>query len=316
MKAITGSLNAAHAHMLGYRTDETNSEAGGGIHGVSDVFGSALWAMHYALATVSRGAGIDFHGFLGVCGHPTVNGKNDFYTPICAATMADQQAKIMTAGPEFYGIWMAGRLGPGQFLPATVTGATNLIAYAVKGSDGATRVALIEKSATGNKVPVTIAIGGEGTAEVLRLTAPSLNATTGIQVQGASLDRQGRLTPGAPDQVTISNGNLTLDLATGSAALITVGGTAPPADAGTPDAIGAADSELPGAGDASPPDARARPDVAVTIPPGDDAAAESVPDASPSAKTAGGCQVAGPCSKSGLALLGLLILARRRARRS
>ena len=57
-------------------------------NGVSDVFGAALWAMHYALATSERGAGINFHGFLGVCGQPTVNGKNDFYTPICAANAA------------------------------------------------------------------------------------------------------------------------------------------------------------------------------------------------------------------------------------
>lgn len=317
IKAISGSLGAARAHNLGYRTDESNSDAGGGVHGVSDVYASALWAMDYALATAAQGAGINFHGFLGVCGHPTVNGKNDYYTPVCAANDANEKAKVMTAGPEFYGLWLAGRLGPGQFLPAPVAGANNLVAYAVKGSDGATRVALIEKSATGGKLSVSVTIGGTGMAEVLRLAAPSLTATSNITIQGASLASDGHLTPGAPDLVPISNGALTLDLATGSAALITVGGTSsgPPVDAGTAttDDASAADAEELAADMAT----AAAPDASATVP--EDGGAPDEDDAAtPPRSTArgSGCDVAGESTQTPWLLIALVALAWRLRRRT
>jgi hypothetical protein len=311
MKAIDGSLTAARAHNLGYRTDETNSEAGGGVHGVSDVYASALWAMHYALATVARGAGINFHGFLGVCGHPTVNGKNDYYTPICAATDADQKAGVMTAAPEFYGLWLAGRLGPGQFQPVAVAGANNLVAYAVKGDDGARRVALIEKSPTGSKLSVSVTIGGVGTAQVLRLTAPALTATSGIAIQGAALDGAGHLALGEPERIPLAAGVLTVDLATGSAALITVGGTLGGPDAGPEPVAPDAEAAAPDVAVApTAPDARvAAPADAAPA----DAAISGEEDAAPPPKAAahaGGCQVGGP-SGGGLLLL-LALLARRR----
>lgn len=226
MADIRDARALAEAHGLSYRTDETNSQSRGGIAGVADVYASALWGMDYALATVQAGAGINFHGFLGVCGKPTVNGKNSYYTPICAATAADQSAKIMMAAPIFYGLWMANHLGPGQLHAVTVTGAANLSAYAVKGEDGPMRIALIEKTAPGGKLSVSISLGrgaGSGTARVIHMTGPSLTAQTGIQIQGAAVDRAGRLTPGPPDQVRYSDGSLTITLPTGSAALITLG---------------------------------------------------------------------------------------------
>jgi hypothetical protein len=316
-QGTAGSLSAARAHGLPYRTDETNSDAGGGAHGVSDVYASALWAMHYALATAARGAGLNFHGFLGVCGQPTVNGKNDYYTPICAASAADEHAKVMTAGPEFYGLWMATHLGPGQFLSATASGANNLVAYAVKGDDGALRVALIEKSATGSKLMVQVMLGATGTAEVLRLTAPSLTAPDGITVQGASLGRDGRLTPGAPDRVPIANGALTIDLATGSAALISVpmASGPPPMDAG----VVSGDAEAPMTVDAG----RAPLDVATSaadarVAAAEDAGAPTEDDASPPPRVAsrsGGCDIGGSRASAGpVALLVPLAFVRRRRR--
>jgi hypothetical protein len=254
LSAIAGSLAAAKAHGLAYRTDETNSEAGGGVKGVSDVFGAALWAMHYALATAESGAGIDFHGFLGVCGQPTVNGKNDFYTPICAASPADATAKVMTAAPEFYGLWMATHLGPGKFHPVTVAGAPSLVAFAVAADDGTTRLALIEKSATGGMLPVNVALGGvDEPAAVIHLTGSSLTAPTEVQVQGASVDRAGQLTPGTPDRAMMSGGSLSLMLPTGSAALVTIGAPPPPTDGALPDA--AAPLPVDAAGTTFPPDA-------------------------------------------------------------
>jgi hypothetical protein len=309
LAAIRGSLAAAQSHQLAYRTDETNSEAGGGIHGVSDVFGSALWAMHYALATIEKGAGINFHGFLNVCGQPTVNGKNDYYTPICAANKADQTAKLMTAAPEFYGLWMAGHLGPGRFHPVTVSGPPSLVAYAVEGSDGATRIALIEKSATGGKLPLTIATGGSGTARVLHLTATSLQASTGVQIQGASLDSSGHLTPGPPDQVPVNGGAITLELATGSAALITLGGEESlDAGASPADASPAEDAEArPLPSDVPPP---ASPDAQAPAPAPD----AEAPVTTPPPAHRGGCRVDGGSEGRAPFFIVALALALRRRR--
>jgi hypothetical protein len=163
---------------------------------------------------------------MGACGKPTVNGKNSYYTPICAATAADQSARIMMAAPIFYGLWMANHLGPGQLQAVTVAGAANLSAYAAKGEDGPMRIALIEKTAPGGKLPVSISLGrgiGSGIARVIHMTGPSLTAPSGVQIQGATVDRAGRLTPGPPDQVRYGDGSLTINLPTGSAALITLG---------------------------------------------------------------------------------------------
>jgi hypothetical protein len=307
LSAIRGSLAAARAHGLSYRTDETNSEAGGGVHGVSDVFGSALWAMDYALATAQQGGGINFHGFLGVCGKPTVNGKDDFYTPICAADAADAAAKIMTAAPEFYGLWMASHLGPGKFHPVSVAGAANLAAYAVAADDGTTRLALIEKTPTGGTLPVTIAFGRDGgPARVIHLTGSSLNAPSGVQIQGASVDRQGHLRPGPPDQVPTINGSLSLTLPTGSAAMVTFG---------QPKIGGATDGGAPGA-DAEPGSTEsdgpspAAPDGAMT------ADTSPTPTTTPRRASGGGCALGG-CAPlpSGMALVaagGLLLCCRRR----
>jgi hypothetical protein len=270
LSAIQGSLTAAKAHNLAYRTDETNSKSLGGTHGVSDVYASALWAMHYALASAEKGAGTNFHGFLGVCGQPTVNGKNSYYTPICAASKADEAAKMMTAAPEYYGLWMAAHMGPGQFQPVTVAGAANLVSFAVKGDDGATRIALIEKSATGTMVPVSVAGTGDGAAEVIHMTGPALNAPSGVMIQGSAVDRDGKLALGAADKVTATGGMLALMIPSGSAAIVTLGGSTPGQGSAPPPPPVADGGEAPpppvDAGSAPPP-VDAGP--AVTPPPGE-----------------------------------------------
>src|SRR5439155_9353793 len=209
------------------RLDETNSAAGGGIQGVSDTYASALWSMDYSLLMAQDGfAGLDFHGGLGVCGAPLYNGKFQHYTPICAANEADAQAKVYIAAPEYYGLWMASRMGPGTFLPVTVSGDRNVTAYAVRGDDGRTRVAVIEKDDTA-AAPVRVDVritGANGPARVLHLTGETLAGKQGVAIQGTAVGRDGHLRHRPADRATVRNGSLTLDLASGSAAVATLGG--------------------------------------------------------------------------------------------
>jgi len=224
---VSAQLAAAQAVHVPIRLDETNSAVGGGIAGVSDVYAAALWALDYNMVLAQAGfAGLNFHGGFGVCGAPLFNGKFQRYTPICAANMQDQAAKVYTVTPEYYGLYMATRMGTGRFLPVTVTSDRNVTAYAVRGTDGHLRIAVIEKDdTTGAPVPVSIAVGGSsGTAAVLHLTGSTLASADGVAVQGATVDRNGHLRPGHADRVPVSNGAVNLDVAAGSAVIITLDG--------------------------------------------------------------------------------------------
>jgi len=225
LSIVAPQLATAQSVHVPIRVDETNSAVSGGLAGVSDVYASALWAMDYNLVMAQAGfAGLNFHGGFGVCGAPLFNGKFQRYTPICAADEADRQAKIYTVGPEYYGLYMATRMGPGTFVPVSVSSDRNVTAYAVRGDDGRTRIAVIEKDGTsGAAVPVTINVGPRGgSAQVLRLTGDSLDSAAGVAVQGASVDRGGHLRTGRPDHARVHDGTIDLTVASGSAAIITL----------------------------------------------------------------------------------------------
>jgi hypothetical protein len=226
VKSVAAHLAAAKAAHVPLRLDETNSAAGGGIKGVSDTYASALWAMDYSLLMAQDGIdGLNFHGGLGVCGAPLYNGKFQLYTPVCAANSADEQAKVYVAAPEYYGLLMASRMGPGAFLPVSISGSRNVTGYAVRGDDGRTRIALIEKDDTATApVPVSVTIGRGQVAQVVHLTGPALASADGVAIQGAQVDRSGRLPHRPADLVRIHDGVLSLTLAAGSAVIVTVCG--------------------------------------------------------------------------------------------
>ncbi len=222
---VAPQLVAAKSVNLPIRLDETNSAVGGGIAGMSDVYASALWGLDYNLVLAQAGfAGINLHGGFGVCGAPLFNGRFQRYTPICAANEQDRLDKVYKAMPLYYGMWMATRMGSGQFLPVTVSSDRNVTAYAVRGRDGRLRIAVIEKDETaGAPVPVTISVGGHsGSASVLHLTGTSLASADGVAIQGATVDRNGHFNPGHGDRVPVDHGTVSLDVASGSAVIITL----------------------------------------------------------------------------------------------
>jgi hypothetical protein len=150
------------------------------------------------------------------------------YTPICAATEQNLSTKIFTAMPEYYGLYMATRMGSGRFLPVTVSADQNITAYAVRGDDGRLRIAVIDKDATSAApVPISVNVGGTARdASVLRLTGRSLDSADGVTVQGRAVDRAGRLDPGPAGQVPVHHGTVRLTMASGSALVLTLDGRA------------------------------------------------------------------------------------------
>jgi hypothetical protein len=224
LRSITPNLNTAKELGIPMRVDETNSAWGGGIDGVSNKHGSALWALDYSLQLGQAGvSGLNFHGGLGVCDQPIWNGKWQLYTPICAASKAGELAQIYRVMPIYYGLWMARQLGTGRFLPVTLTTDRNLTAYAVRGDDGELRLAVISKEdPAAGPVSLAVTVGGPNRgAGVITMTGTSL---TGVDtaVQGATVDSAGRLKPGKPTRAPVRNGTLSLDLAAGTAAVITL----------------------------------------------------------------------------------------------
>jgi hypothetical protein len=231
LSSVSSELAAAKSVKLPIRIDETNSAAGGGIAGVSDTYASALWSMDYSLLMAQDGfSGLNFHGGLGVCDAALFNGKFQIYTPICAANAADESAKIYQAMPEYYGLYMASRMGSGEFLPVTLSdasGATpNITAYAVRGTDGKTRIAVIEKDATSAApVPLSIKVGKSNhAADVVHLTGSSLGSAQGVAVQGATVSRAGQLAQKPGSLLHVHDGTLNFTMASGSAVIITLSG--------------------------------------------------------------------------------------------
>ncbi|HKT01025.1 MAG TPA: glycosyl hydrolase family 79 C-terminal domain-containing protein [Rugosimonospora sp.] len=225
LRLVDRAVAVARAYHLPLRRDETNSVNQGGLAGVSDVYGSALWALDYTLRLAQHGvSGLNFHGTAGLCGRPETDGKVRHYTPLCAAGAADLAAGVLTPQPVYYGLLMAHLLGAGEFLPVTVTGAgsRHVDAYAVRGADGRVRVLVV------NADPAAAALrldpGTGHAAEVLHLTGESLDSSAGIAIQGRRVNRDGTFTPGPPDRISAGPGGFTLALRPASATLVTVTG--------------------------------------------------------------------------------------------
>jgi hypothetical protein len=128
---------------------------------------------------------------------------------------------------------MVSRMSTGTFLPVGVD-SPQVRAYAVRGTDGQTRIMLLDKSETGGAaVPVHLTgLGTPGTASAVTLTGGSLAGNaSGIHVQGAQVGRDGRISVPNGTAVPARNGGYDLTVPTGSAVLLTVptAGSTPPA---------------------------------------------------------------------------------------
>ena len=202
---------AAHAAL---RMSETNTACGGGAVGVSDAYASALWVVDYLLTGVEYGvAGFNFHGGLST--------HCQGYTPLCQVG-----ANEYAAQPIYYGMLFTHLLGSGKLQPVTVTTpgpSDHVTAFALKPLTGG-GLRMIAENLTGAAAKATLRLGGTpSSATVLRLTGPSLLATSGVRIQGAAVAADGSFTPGAPNTVKCSSGSCLVTLAPYSAVLVTVG---------------------------------------------------------------------------------------------
>jgi hypothetical protein len=192
-----------------YRLAETNSFFGGGAPGVSNSYASALWVVdHLFNIALSGGAGANLHG----------GGNSNGYTPI-----ADDNGSVVEARPEYYGILLFTLAGPGTLLGTTLsTGGLNATAYAVQASDGSLRLVVVNKDATQN-LNLSIDCGRTvSSAALMAMTGPSLTATTGVLIQGASVGADGSFQPQAAYDLSVSGSHVSCYVGVLSAVMIRV----------------------------------------------------------------------------------------------
>jgi uncharacterized protein (TIGR03437 family) len=209
MLAVSQSVDAP------YRFAETNSFYNGGAPNVSDAYASALWVMDHLFACASNGAqGINLHG----------GGNSTGYTPI-----ADNNGVVVGARPEFYGVTLFTLAGPGVLRQTTITaGGLNATAYAIEAANGAWNIIINNNDQT-QTLNVTINLPQPtASATLLAMTGPSLDATTGIAIQGATIQPNGAFTPGPATALQTSGSSITCTVSPLSVALVQVAAPSTP----------------------------------------------------------------------------------------
>jgi hypothetical protein len=203
---ITGAA-AGHCP-LGARITECGSFSAGGVAGVSDAFGAALWSLDFMFTmALNGGQGINFHG-----------GGFSPYSPL-----ADNGTNVIQVHPEFYALQMFSRIPAGSVIPATVALQSNLnfTAYGVRQASGAISALLNNKDA-GNRLAVSLNLGPNVTgAQLIELNGPSLGSTSGFTLGGAALNPDGSWNGGVQQVLSATNGQLTVSVPPISAILLT-----------------------------------------------------------------------------------------------
>jgi hypothetical protein len=199
-----------------YRMSECNSFYNGGASGVSDSYASSLWVIDYLFNCAQGGAsGVNFHG----------GGNGPGYTPI-----ADSDGSVVGARPEFYGILLFTLAGEGILYATQISaGSLNVTAYAVKTSSGGFNLVVVNKDLTENLQLTTQLPQSANSATIVVMTqltsgaaGPDLSATSGVTIQGASVNPDGTFSPAAAYTLQPSGSQLTCYVPALSAVLIQI----------------------------------------------------------------------------------------------
>ena len=210
---LTGELTTlnAGAQQLGipYRISECNSFSNGGAAGVSDSYASSLWVIDFLYCTALGGAtGINMHG----------GGNAPGYTAI-----ADHSGDVIEARPEYYGLLMFVLAGDGALLETQLSvGTVDATAYAVRKASGGVNLMVVNKDTLQN---LTLTIETNQTIQAASqqtMTGSSLAATSGVTIQGATVNKDGSFSPVSPDTLTPAGTRTTCYIPALSAALISI----------------------------------------------------------------------------------------------
>jgi len=192
---VLSAVEMAKKAGMPYRMSEGNSCYNAGKKGVSDTFAAALWAGDFmAQVAALGGTGINLHG-----------GGNGLYTPI-----AGSPENGFLARPDYYGMLFVRPLIGATMLQSELNAqGMNLSAYAVQ-REGKVTVLAFNKSAKETTLKVQLQHGRMGkTAGIIRLTAPDIDATSGVLLGGSAVAADGSWKP-VSDETTACNHDVLL----------------------------------------------------------------------------------------------------------
>jgi hypothetical protein len=209
---FSGYVGAVKAKGKPFILSETNSACAGGVHGLSNSYAAALWAVDYILSAAQHGVTeVNFQGGL--------NTLCSGYTVLCQTSLFQYAPQ-----PIYYGMLFAHLFNTGSFLPVTVTAkGGHLVAFANKPPKAGSQRVMVENLSAAAASTTLHLSGYHGSVSVIHLTGPSPLATSGIKVQGATVTANGALKTGRANTVKCSpSGNCALTLPPYSAALVTL----------------------------------------------------------------------------------------------
>ncbi|WP_259070380.1 glycosyl hydrolase family 79 C-terminal domain-containing protein [Mucilaginibacter sp. X4EP1] len=192
---------------LPYRITETNSIWGGGKPGVSDAFAGTLWALDLMWAVAANnGQGINFHG------------GELVYSPITVASNGQ-----CTTNAVYYAM-LAFKYGAsgGTIIPVNiVNNNSNYNVYACSTNGGYT-ITIINKEQT-KDISLIVNAGKTVTSiNVMSLTAPAVDSTTGITFAGATVQSDGSFSPAHQDESKIGKSSFGIKVPAASAVVIVI----------------------------------------------------------------------------------------------
>jgi len=167
-----------------FRLEECNSFSNGGARGVSDAFAASLWGIDYMYWWAAHGAsGLNFH---------TSGAHSTMRYAVFAAEPDGCNVHPLGYALKAFDFGCHGRLAAAKLSPPE----KNLRVWAVRGADGALFITLINKdyAAGADALKVTLESGGaswSGQAMFLSAASQGVEATTGITLDGASIQDDG-----------------------------------------------------------------------------------------------------------------------------
>jgi hypothetical protein len=208
----------SHRHDIPLRVDETNNISCGGEPGVSNTFSSALWAVDFLTRAMNLGiAGINFHGHMS---NPTG------YAPLSGLSTDALAAGQLTARPEWYAMLLARHLiGDRPLRVSQRPGGLDFSASAFISPEGRLHLVVIDDEPAGSlPLRVRVPVGATFTSGVaLRMTAPSLGATSGVTLGGAAVQPWGSWGPASRlPEVQVTKGLASFVVSPDSAVLVSL----------------------------------------------------------------------------------------------
>lgn len=215
--AVAAAVSEAHASGLQFRMGELGSVDDQGIEGISDAFGSALWAVDTMFEYANVGVdGVNWETSSGNYDHPFF-----FET---ATTGGITSYTLTSVSPLYYGmlLFQQATANHSSLLPATVDTTANLKCWPTVDSNGTHRLTILNKDETQSGA-VAVNLPGYSVATISRLTAPSYTSTTGVTLGGQTFDTSvdGKI-QGSPTTETVQgiNGMFSIPMPVTSAALV------------------------------------------------------------------------------------------------